>query len=279
MMTLAPQQPTHRDDQEDRATPPRADCVADFAGGLTFEVADRGESDTAHLVLVRRNGDQRVRLPLTPAGRGRLRAALPTSVDVPEGYWDVYLQVADDEPRRLSPGVNDLRSLVDRAPTPSASRIVVRIPYGTKHGNLTIRSWERSPHAEAGELHLGDGRLEVTVQLYGAEPTPDAYAEFTDQNGVLPAVRAALAPDDDRGGLRFTVAYGDLRPGHWDLWLRPRGEGGPRVRVARLLDDIVDKHPVFVYPRIRAEAEQGPVEGEPYYTAHNNLSVTVVAVS
>lgn len=119
----------------------------------------------------------------------------------------------------------------------------------------------------------------MSVQLYGAGPTPDAYAEFTDQNGVLPAVRTDLASDDDRGGLRFTVAYGDLRPGHWDLWLRPQGESGPRVRIARLLDDIVDKHPVFVYPRIRAETEQGPVEGEPYYTAHNDLSVTVVAVS
>lgn len=277
MMTLAPQQPTHRDDQEDRVTPPRTDCVADFAGGLTFDIADLGVSGPAHLVLVDRDGDQEVRLPLTPAGGGRLRAALPSSVAVPEGFWDVYLQVADGEPQRLSPGVNDLRSLVDRAPTPSADRIVVRIPYGTKHGNLTVRSWERSPHAEAGELHIGDGELQVAVRAYGAGPTPDAYVELTDQNGVLPAVRTGLTANDERGGLRFTVSYGDLRPGHWDLWLRPQGETGPRVRIARLLDDIVDKHPVFVYPKSRAESEHGPVEGEPYYTAHNDLSVTVVA--
>ncbi|MGW0842959.1 hypothetical protein ACWD26_22965 [Streptomyces sp. NPDC002787] len=278
-MTLAPQQPARRDDQEDTITPPRTDCVADFAGGLTFEVADRGESGPAHLVLFLRDSDQQVRLPLTPAGDGRLRAALPSSVDLPEGRWDAYLQVADGEPRRLSPGVNDLRSLVDRAPSATADRIAVRIPYGTKHGNLTLRSWERSPHAEAGELHIGDGELEVTVQTYGAGTTSDAYAELTDQNGVAPAVRADLTHDDDRGGLRFTVAYGDLRPGSWDLWLRPQGETGPRVRIARLLDDIVEKHPVFVYPRTRAETEHGPVEAEPYYTADNDLSVTVDAVS
>lgn len=277
-MTLAPQQPTRRDDQEDRITPPRTDCVADFAGGLTFEIADRSESGPAHLVLFLRDSDQKVRLPLTPAGDGRLRAALPSSVEVPEGRWDAYLQVADGEPRRLAPGVNDLRSLVDRAPNATTDRIAVRIPYGTKHGNLTVRSWERSPHAEAGELHIGDGRLEVSVRAYGAEPTSDAYAELIDQAGQAPAVRADVRPDE-RGGLRFTVAYGDLRPGSWDLWLRPQGESGPTVRIARLLDDVVDKHPVFVYPRTRVESEQGPVEAEPYYTADNDLSLRIVAVS
>ncbi|MBZ3902707.1 hypothetical protein PV517_36220 [Streptomyces griseiscabiei] len=280
MMTLASRQPARHDDREDPAVPPRADCVADFAGGLTFEVADLGESGPAQLVLVSRDGAPEVRLPLTPAGDGRLRAALPGSVDLPEGYWDVHFQVADGEPLRLSPGVNDLRSLVDRAPAPAAGRIAVRIPYGTKHGNLTLRSWERSPHAEAGELHIGDGRLEVTARLYGAETAPGAYAEITDQNGLAPAVRAGLTASDEKGRVRFTVAYGELPPGHWDLWLRPQGETGPRVRVARLLDDVVDKHPVFVYPGSRAESGQGgPVEGEPYYTAHNDLSVTVVAVN
>ncbi|MDX2555173.1 hypothetical protein [Streptomyces stelliscabiei] len=277
-MTLAPRRPTHHDDQEDRAVPPRADCVADFAGGLTFDLAGQGVTDAAHLLLLLRDSDRKVRLPLTPAGDGRLRAALPSSTDVPEGRWDVYLQVADDEPHRLFPGLNDLRSLVDRAPAATTGRVAVRIPYGTKHGNLSIRSWERSPHAEAGALHVGDDGLEVTVRAYGAEPAPEAYAEVTDRAGAAPPVRASLAPDD-RGGLRFTVAYGELKPGTWDLWLRPRGESGPRVRVARLLDDIVEKAPVLVYPGKRVETGHGPVEAVPSYTADNDLSVTVVAVS
>jgi hypothetical protein len=277
MMALAPRQPAHRE-EEDRSKPARADCVADFAGGLTFDIAGLGVSDPAHLLLVLRDSDRKVRLPLTPAGNGRLRAALPGGTDVPEGRWDVYLQVADDEPHRLSPGLNDLRSLVDRAPAATTDRVAVRIPYATKHGNLSIRSWERSPHAEAGALLIGDAGLEVTVRTYGAEPTPEAYAEFTDRTGAAPAVRAGLAPDG-RGGHRFTVAYGELRPGTWDLWLRPRGESGPRVRVARLLDDIVEKAPVFVYPGKRIETGHGPVEAEPTYTADNGLSVKVVAVS
>src|SRR6185436_20370462 len=100
-----------------------------------------------------------VRLPLTPAGGGRLRAALPGSVELPEGRWDVYAHTAGAEPRRLQPGLNDLRALVDRDPGPGAERIAVRIPYVTKHNNLTVRSWLRAPHAEAGELHIGEGEL------------------------------------------------------------------------------------------------------------------------
>ncbi|GAQ64657.1 hypothetical protein [Streptomyces scabiei] len=276
MMMSPPRHPTRRDDPGDRDTPARADCVADFAGGLTFDLGAPGVTGAAHLVLHLRGGEHRTRLPLTPAGDDRLRAALPTGTDLPEGRWDVYLQVADEEPHRLAPGLNDLRSLVDRAPAPAAAR--VRIPYGTKHGNLSVRSWERSPHAEAGALHIGEGGLEVTVRVYGAALTPEAYAELTDRAGRSPAVRAGLVPDD-RGGLRFTVPYGTLRPGTWDLWLRPRGETGPRARVARLLDDIVEKASVLVYPGERAETGHGPVRATPFYTADNDLSVTVVAVS
>lgn len=276
MTALAPQ-PTDRGDEEETPTKARTDCVADFAGGLTFDVADPGEPGPAQLVLRRRDGEEEVRLPLTPAGDGRLRAALPSSVDVPEGRWDAYIQVAGDEPRRLAPGLNDLRSLVDRAPTAAAERVVVRIPYATKHGNLSVRSWERSPHAEAGELHIGKGELTVSATAYGAEPTPHAYVEVADRKGASPPVRAELTPEP--GGFRFTVAYAALRPGIWDLWLRPEGEDGPRVRIARLLDDIVDKKPVFVYPTSRVDAEHGPVAATPYYTVDNDLSVTVTAVS
>ncbi|WP_159766524.1 hypothetical protein [Streptomyces sp. HM190] len=261
---------------DEPATTPRADCVADVAGGLTFDVTDEGGPCPAQLLLRRRGGQEEVRLPLTPAGGHHLRAALPAGVALPEGRWDAYLRAAGAEPRRLAPGLNDLRSLVDRAPTATAERIAVRIPYATKHGNLSVRSWERAPHAEAGALHIGDGELTVSARLYGTGPAPDAYAEAADRHGTFPPVRADVAPAP--GGLRFTVSYGALRPGLWDLWLRPGGAAGPRVRIARLLDDIVDKKPVYVYPTVGVDTEHGPVEATPYYTADNDLSVTVAAV-
>ncbi len=122
-----------------RVAPLRADCVADSAGGLTFDVAAGGASGAVHLVLRRREGHEEVRLPLAPVADGRLRAALPSSVALPEGLWDAYACVADEEPRRLAPGAMDLRALAER------------VPYRTRQGNLSIRCRVRpTPSRGAG---------------------------------------------------------------------------------------------------------------------------------
>jgi hypothetical protein len=81
----------------------------------------------------------------------------------------------------------------------------------------------------------------------------------------------------DRSEFRLRIAYDALAPGRWDLWLRPGGEPGPAVRVARLLDDIADKEPVLVFPRVRVDTRHGPVEAGPCYTRDNDLSVSVTA--
>ncbi|MGY0487450.1 hypothetical protein [Streptomyces sp. WG-D5] len=256
--------------------PPRADCIADSAGGLSFDVTDHGSPDPAHLVLVDRTSGQTVRLPLTPTGEGRLRASLPISVSLPEGRWDAYAQVAGDEPVRLGPGVNDLRSLVDRAPSGSRGYVAVRIPYATKHGNLTVRSWLRAPHAEAGELLIADGELTAHGRIYGAEFTAKAYAEIRDRAPHGPVLRGELTWDGPRFTLR--IGYDELREGRWDLWLRPAGDDGPQVRLARLLDDVADKKPIFTYPVVRLAVEgRGELVAEPYYTGSNDLSIQVTS--
>ncbi|MEV6588670.1 hypothetical protein [Streptomyces acidicola] len=257
-------------------TGPRADCVADSAGGLTFDVTDRGESAPAHLLLRLRDSEQEVRLPLTPAADGRLRAALPSSVELPEGRWDVYVQVADDEPRRLAPGVNDLRALVDRVPDGSHGHVAARVPYATRYGNLTVRSWLRAPHAEAGEILVDKDELSVKARVYGTGLAPDAYVELVARKASEAVVRAGLTADGSE--FRFTVPYRALSPGLWDLWLRPDGATGPRVRIARLLDDIADKKPIFTYPKVTLETEYGPVMAGPYYTGDNDLAVKVAVV-
>ncbi|MET8474558.1 hypothetical protein ABZY90_24840 [Streptomyces sp. NPDC006422] len=256
--------------------PPRADCIADSAGGLTFDVTDHGSPDPAHLVLVDRASGQSVRLPLTPTGEGRLRASLPISVALPEGRWDAYAQVAGDEPVRLVPGVNDLRSLVDRAPSGSRGYVAVRIPYATKHGNLSVRSWLRAPHAEAGELLISHGELTVHGRLYGTSFTAKAYAEIRSRAVRGPVLRAELACEGPRFTLR--IGYDELREGRWDLWLRPAGDDGPQVRLARLLDDVADKKPIFTYPVERVTVPgRGELAAEAYYTRDNDLSVQVAA--
>ncbi|KUO16331.1 hypothetical protein [Streptomyces dysideae] len=256
-----------------RVAPLRADCIADSAGGLTFDVSVRGAADVAHLVLRRRDGLEEVGLPLTPAADGRLRAALPSSVALPEGRWDAYARVGAGEPRRLAPGVTDLCSLAARTPSGARGHVAVRIPYETRHGNLTVRSWLRAPHAEAGELRLTEGGLTVCGRVYGTCLTPGAYAELRGRHAPDPVRRLAVAAGQT--GFRFTVAYAALEPGVWDLWLRPTGEAGPCVRIARLLDDVADKKPVFTYPRVRVRTPYGPVEAGPYYTRDNDLSLSV----
>ncbi|MFD3565104.1 hypothetical protein ACFWVU_36405 [Streptomyces sp. NPDC058686] len=261
----------------DGATVPRADCIADSAGGLTFDVTDHGGPDPAHLVLTERDSGEDVRLPLTPAGDGRLRAALPSSVRLAEGRWDVFAQVAGEEPQRLAPGLNDLRSLVDRVPSGSRGFVAVRIPYATKHGNLTVRSWLRAPHAEAGELLIADGQMTVSGRVYGTAITPKAYAEIRSRKDGGAALRSELAPHGDE--FTFRVGYEELDAGRWDLWVRPEGEAGLAVRVARLLDDVADKKPIFTYPTARLDTERGRIAVEPYYTSDNDLALLVTTAT
>ncbi|MFE7666549.1 hypothetical protein ACFU7U_37610, partial [Streptomyces celluloflavus] len=147
----------------------RADCIADSAGGLTFDLTAPQDADTtwsAALVL-RLRGDEgaadEVRLPLGPNGSGRLRAVLPSTVALAEGRWHAYADLGDGrEPRRLLQGVNDLRSLVGRRPLAGIGRLGVRIPYATRFGNLALRSWLRGPHAEAGDILVAPEGLTVS---------------------------------------------------------------------------------------------------------------------
>ncbi|MEY9990217.1 hypothetical protein ABIE67_002249 [Streptomyces sp. V4I8] len=108
------------------APPLRADCIADSAGGLTFDVSATGATEAAHLVLRHREGTEEVSLPLAPATTGRLRAALPSSVALPEGHWDAYARVTEGEPHRLAPGAMKVHSLASR------------VPYRTRQGNLSV---------------------------------------------------------------------------------------------------------------------------------------------
>ncbi|MFC8087570.1 hypothetical protein [Streptomyces sp. NPDC057340] len=272
------------------AAPLRADCIGDSAGGLTFDVAARGDTGAALLVLRRRATDavdaaaDTVSLPLAPAAEGRLRAALPSSVSLPEGRWDAYARLSDGRPRRLVPGVTDLRSLAERTPSGLLGHVAVRIPYATRQGNLTVRSWLRAPHAEAVDLRLADGGLTVRGRVYGTQLAPGADAELRARPG-------SGAGGEDGAGVRrvdvaaertefaFTVPYDGLPPGLWDLWLRPAGDAGPAVRLARLLDDVAEKNPVLTFPRARVRTAHGPVEAGPYYTRDNDLSLAVVPLA
>ncbi|MEU5028593.1 hypothetical protein [Streptomyces milbemycinicus] len=282
----------------DEFAPPRADCVADSAGGLTFQIADwarpglDGGPDAA-LVLVRRGADPgpegEVRLPLAPTEDGRLQAALPSTVPLLEGRWDVHMARGEAETQRLAPGLNDLRSLVDRKPGPSTSPLAVRIPYPTKHGNLSLRSWRRAPHAEAGELRVEGGGLAVRGRLYRVEHPAEwlagAVAEARFRSEPSRVWTGRLEPDGGSGAdgseFSFTLPLAELADGWkggeeaWDLWLRPADPDAAPARLARILDDVPDKKEIFTYPAQPVAAPHGAAKAGPYYTVNNDLAVRV----
>lgn len=262
---------------------PHTDCLADSAGGITFSFAvDNTVDGTVDgwdtLRLLRRGGDQAsdvVSLPLERAGSGRLRAVLPPTARLPEGRWDVYV-AGDGAPRRLRPGVDDLRTLVDRRPAEDALGVSVRIPYATKYRNLSLRAWERRPHAEVEQVRVEPAGTTLVGRLYGAELTGGACLQARARGGSGATLRFPVAGR----GRCFTVPL----PCHelaerreegadtavWDLWLCPGGDASP-ARVARLLDDVLDKSGVIQYPPLALST----ASVTPLFTADNDLAVQV----
>ncbi|MEU9013963.1 hypothetical protein AB0D12_30200 [Streptomyces sp. NPDC048479] len=251
---------------------PRADCVADAACGITFDLAGAGSPD-AVLVLKRHGKDatDEVRLPLTPSGDGTSRAVLPSTVELAEGRWDV--RTADGD--AIEPGIRDLRALVDRAP--EAGRIAVRVPYPTADGKLAVRCWLRAPHAEAGDIGLSPERGAVTVEgrLHGAELGEGAVAEARLRSGD----RVHEVPVTGEGStFAFALPCGPMaevpvgKEQLWELWLRPAADAAA-VRISRILDDIWDKRAIFVYPKVTTDT----CHAAACYTADNDLSVRLTA--
>ncbi|WP_244409440.1 hypothetical protein [Streptomyces albofaciens] len=281
----------HRDGEPAPAAQPlRADCIADSAGGLTFDITTpQGTRPVWSAALVLRpRGDgaagEELRLPLGPNGSGRLRAVLPSTVALPEGRWNVYADLGDGrEPQRLLPGDNDLRSLVDRRPLAGIGRLGVRIPYTTRSGSLALRSWLRGPHAEAADIVVDAGGTTVTGRLYGAVLGPGACAEARlrgapEADGAAPVITVPLTGDGCE--FTFTLPYVPLAERweggneRWDLWLRA-AEGAEPVRIARLLDDVPEKKAIFVHPALPVGCPAGQLRIGPYYTLDNDLTIRV----
>ncbi|MFG2719218.1 hypothetical protein ACGFW5_13135 [Streptomyces sp. NPDC048416] len=258
---------------------PRAHCIADSAGGVTFDVTGAARPGATLVLRLRATAPGAdVLLPLTPAAEGLLRAVLPSTVELAEGVWDAYLRFGEGAEQRLEPGVRDLRALVDREPGPDADGVAVRIPYPGRSGELVVRSWLRRPHAETGTIGFGADCVTVHGRLYGTALGPGAAVEARRRGRGGRVHRVPATADGTNGGFTFTLPYAPLSDGLdakewlWDLWLIT-GTGGAEVRLARLLDDVPMKQVIFVYPG----SAVGPGVVRPYYTGANDLSVRVDA--
>lgn len=212
---------------EDRL-PYAVDCTAGADGTIGFAVAAAGPTG---LVLKRRKSGDRVRLALTESPGGRPSAVLEAAAELAEGRWDVFAEGGPAGEQRVEPGLRDLRKLTDRTPPAAATTVVARVPYRTADGTLAIRSWSRSPHAEAGELTVRAGALTVRGQLYGAELGADAVVEAR-LRGAPGQVHREPARAGGDGAFSCTLRYEPLAAGDgegarlWDLWLLPAGAEG-----------------------------------------------------
>ncbi|MGW4200052.1 glycosyltransferase [Streptomyces sp. NPDC004726] len=238
---------------------PLADCVVEKDGSLTVAVVAPAAAALRHpglrLVFTHREGKAEERVyPLKPDGT----ATVPAADEFADGHWICHA----DDPRTGRRAEVTARSVDQRESMRVADRLT--IDSGVRHlvphrlapeQRLVLRSWVRPVHAEAADVVRSGRRLILTGRLVGPlEPSGEPSL----------ALRRSGDADDElifhgtREGTRgFSVtidceaAAGRLASAkeRWELWLRYAPDQEP-VRVGRVLDDVVRKGDVFVYPEM-----------------------------
>ncbi|MFJ3928807.1 MULTISPECIES: glycosyltransferase family 4 protein [unclassified Streptomyces] len=291
-----------------RGAAPVADCTVVEDGSLRVDLLaplPPGFGPGARLLCASTGARTEVRsFPFDAAGSARV----PAGEDVPEGVWSVYAELPGGYRRRLAARVVDQRGALHAARRPFGGEGVrILLPYEdeARGGALALRAWHRPVHAEVASVRVsGGGAVSVEGALFGA---------LSGAGGPEPAGRPVLllrrrgAPEDElafrgarvgRGGFRFRfpsaapAARQSTSHDVWDLYVR-WAPGGPDIRMAGLLDDVVAKKQVYVFPRTvlpgrreggRARAWAKRLLGRPvkevrvhvYYTVSNDLALNVV---
>ncbi|NDZ81302.1 glycosyltransferase [Streptomyces sp. SID10853] len=279
---------------------PEADCVVRPDGELTVTLVPDREGPAAYdglrLLCSRTDdrGDQR-----SYAFDARGVAVVPAGGEFAEGVWDFYAEAAGSGRRvRIA-----ARSVDQRGPlrAEGGERVRNQVAYRLKDkGFLTMRSWNRPAHAEAGDIVVDGTRLTVSGRLLGAAaPSGDPVLLLRRRGG---AGEELSFPGSREGTDGFRVAFPAGGPAarqltrndYWDVWLRYAPQEPP-VKVGRILDDVVDKKGVYSYPpslvrktrpwgalrkavrKVRGRPKQW-VRVRPYYTVSNDLALTVADV-
>ncbi|MGW6412915.1 glycosyltransferase family 4 protein [Streptomyces vinaceus] len=274
-----------------RVTQPTGDCHIDSDGALrvTIRLGLPKSGNWQLLCRPRKSTDTPIisqfhRPPLSSTHEVCQAELIQETVDLPEGRWELFVQDAqgDCPPHRLRAGHLQLAGLLAQ-PRPTTGPVRWWVPYVTADGHLSLRTWRREEHAEADQVTVTSTHLHLKGSLVnrewlahcsGAElvlrPRPGCEASevrsslhcsggrFEGAVDLADVARAARGPHDD-----------------WDVWLSPAA-GSPRVRVARLYDDIVDRKRVHAYPEQSVSRPDGIMQVRPYFTPANELSVGAV---
>ncbi|MFF8290693.1 glycosyltransferase family 4 protein [Streptomyces sp. NPDC016309] len=189
-------------------------------------------------------------------------ATVPAGTPFPEGVRPVHLELPGGTREPLTTRAIDQRGAMRAAERQGAEAPVRQLVPYTKGGALHFRCWSRTVHAEVGEVRVQDGTVTLSARLYGAAAGPAGEPVLLlRRRGKAPLELAFPGTREDTGRLRFTFSCtapaARQQDPHdvWDLWLRYAPDAGP-VRLARVLDDIVEKGSLFPYPPAELRKKQ-----------------------
>ncbi|MFI6639745.1 glycosyltransferase family 4 protein [Streptomyces sp. NPDC050504] len=223
-----------------------ADCVVESDGALAFTLVS-GAVPGSRLVVA-----QAAERSFDFDAEGR--AVVPADTPFAEGVWRCELELPDGGGRlKLTGRSVDQRGALraaDRQGTDGARNAVPHV----RDGVLMLRAWARPVHAEAGDIVITDRDFLFTGRIFGAA-VGERPALVLRRRGD---VREELEFEGRRVGADgFTVQLPAVRAVKsqlteldvWEPWLRYAPDAAP-VRVGRVLDDVVEKKHVFVYPPV-----------------------------
>lgn len=223
------------------------DCVVEPDGALTVTLV-AGALPGARLAVAQA-ADQF--FDFDAEGR---RAVVPADARFAEGVWRCEVELPDGGGRlKLTGRSIDQRGAMRAGERQGADGARNAVPH-VRDGVLMLRAWARPVHAEAGDIVITDRDYLFTGRVFGAVPGERPVLVLRRRGDVREELEFEGRRVGDDG---FTVQLPAVRlVKHqlteldvWEPWLR-YAPGTAPVRVGRVLDDVVEKKHVFVYPPV-----------------------------
>ncbi|MDT0307570.1 glycosyltransferase family 4 protein [Streptomyces sp. DSM 44917] len=244
-----------------------AHCAATAEGGFTVALTPAVPGEL--LLRLRHDpGGREVRLPVGADGTATLA---PDALPLAEGRWDCYFLTPGRRRARVRAELVEGARLVTLRPAVREDGVTAWIPYTTRDGNLTVRTWQRPAHAEVEEIDTTGEAGVVVASLLAVDEEPRvASAVAVPREGGGPDIDLPVRALGD-GRLQVTVPWPEVAAsasgGEAGWGLRLRAEDGTLVPVGRIGGDTVDRRRTDAYPA----AVHASTELRLHYTMDNEL--------
>ncbi|MFE3248273.1 glycosyltransferase family 4 protein [Streptomyces sp. NPDC059209] len=249
---------------------PVADCVVESGGAVAFSLVAPQAAAVVHdgLKLVCVRSDIRTQERVFPmSGNGTV--TIPADAAFTEGVWECFAELPESGRRvRIAARSVDQRGAMSACERARDGEPVHNlVPYATRpQKQLALRSWVRPIHAEAGDIRVDGKRITVAGELFGAGVMAQDPSLVVRRRGKPAEELTYAGSRQGERGFRFTFPVSGpagrqiARSESWDLLLKYAPDAAP-VKVARVLDDVVEKRPIYEYPvtEVRKSRPWGPL--------------------